>query len=65
LTNAFLFIERTGVIFRGCLKNSRSVKIGVGAVQKDYLGNFQVENRRYMASEGNKIQRETLNRLFP
>jgi len=44
---------------------SRSVKIGVGAVQKDYLGNFQVENRRYMASEGNKIQRETLNRLYP
>jgi hypothetical protein len=45
---------------------SRSVKIGVGADQKDSFGDFQVENRRYIASEGNKIQRkETLNRNIP
>jgi hypothetical protein len=45
---------------------SRSVKIGVGADQKDFLGNCYAENRRYMASEGKKIQRkETLNRHIP
>ena len=42
---------------------SRSVKIGVGADQKDFLGDRYAGNRRYMASEGNKIQRkDTFNR---
>ena len=43
---------------------SRSVKIGVCADQKDFLGDCYAENRRYMASEGNKIHRkiELLNR---
>jgi len=45
---------------------SRNVKIGDGADQKDFLGNCYAENRRYMASEGKKIQRkETLNRHIP
>jgi len=44
----------------------RSVKIGVGADQKDFLGDWYAENRRHMASEGKKIQRkETLNRHIP
>ena len=34
--------------------------------QKDFAGDCYAENRRYMASEGNKIQRkETLNRHIP
>jgi len=42
---------------------SRSVEIGAGADQKDFLGDLKKENRRNMASEGNEIQRkDTLNR---
>jgi hypothetical protein len=42
---------------------SISVRIGVGADQKDFLGDRYARNRRYIASEGNKIQRkDTLNR---